>query len=58
MKACMKTSCCFRIASKPGIAAIGLGKEDRFSIIFDCPSRSISNEAARNWGTTDCISVV
>ena len=46
------------IASKPGIALIGLGKLLKFSIIFDWPSRSISNEAARKCGTTLCISVV
>ena len=41
----MKASCCLRIASKPGIVAMGFGKFVRFSSIFDWPSRSISNDA-------------
>ena len=54
-----RNACCWRCsASNPGIDAIGFGKPPKFSIIFDCPSRSISKEAARNCGTTDCAWVV
>ena len=53
-----KASCCLRSASKPGIEAIGFGKVDRFSTIFDWLSRSISKEVARNCGITACIPVV
>ena len=49
----MNASCWACIASKPGILAIGF-IAPMFSIIFDCPSRSISKLACRNCGTTLC----
>ena len=47
-----KARCWSCIALKPGIAAMGL-MAVMFSIIFDCPSRSISKDAARKVGTTE-----